>query len=153
MNLQNPALLTSANTRARAAVGMLSGPTAGLAPGFVQGNIVILPAEYASAFEAFCRANAQACPLIHTAPPGDTALAPLGAGIDIRTDLPRYRVFHDGICTGQPTDISDIWRDDLVTFVIGCSFTFERALLAAGLPVRHIEQGRNVAMYRTSLPA
>ncbi len=141
-----------AAARALAASGALADTTTGLAPGFVQGNIVILPAEFATSFETFCRANAQACPLIHVGTPGNAALASLGAGIDIRTDLPRYRVFRDGVCAAQPTDITALWCDDLVTFVLGCSFTFERALIAAGIPLRHIEQGRNVAMYRTTIP-
>lgn len=152
MDVQDSMNQLPAAARALAASGTLAEPTTGLAPGFVQGNVVILPAEFAASFETFCRVNAQACPLIHVSTPGDTALVPLGVGIDIRTDLPRYRVFRDGICAAQPTDIAALWRDDLVTFVLGCSFTFERALLAARLPVRHIEQGRNVPMYRTNIP-
>jgi uncharacterized protein YcsI (UPF0317 family) len=83
--------------------------------------------------------------------PGDPSAPALGADLDIRTDLPSYRVFHHGEPVAQPTDIMDLWRGDLVSFLIGCSFTFERALLAAGLPVRHIELGRNVPMYRTNI--
>jgi uncharacterized protein YcsI (UPF0317 family) len=138
--------------RERCAAGAWSGSTAGLAPGFVQGNVAILPAAHADAFAEFCRANQQACPLLAVSKPGETALPALGAGIDIRHDLPRYRVFHDGVCVSEPASVAELWRDDLVTFVIGCSFTFERALLANGVPVRHIAAGRNVPMYRTSIP-
>ncbi|MCF3945847.1 putative hydro-lyase [Acidiphilium sp. AL] len=151
MDIRSLTNQSPAAARALAASGAFADTTAGLAPGFVQGNIVILPAEFATSFETFCRANAQACPLIHVGIPGDPTLAPLGSAIDIRTNLPRYRVFHDGVCTEQPTGITALWRGDLVTFVLGCSFTFERALLAAGIPLRHIEQGRNVAMYRTTI--
>ncbi len=132
--------------------GKFTGPTAGQAPGYVQTNVVILPQADADDFEAFCHANGQACPLIERTAPGQVrpAAAPQA---DIRTDIPRYRVFRWGEPqTEQPCDIADLWRDDLVTFLLGCSFTFERALQAAGLPVRHIEEGRNVPMYRTQVP-
>ena len=130
--------------------GRITGNTAGLAPGFVQGNIVILPASHAGMFAAFCRLNPQSCPLLATSQPGDPTLPMLGADIDMRHDLPGYRVFHDGVPAAEVADIAALWRDDLVTCVIGCSFTFEAALIAAGIPLRHVMQGRNVAMYRTS---
>ena len=132
--------------------GAIAAHTSGRAEGFVQGNVAIVPAEHAAAFEQYCRSNAQACPLLAVSRPGDPALPTLGEGIDIRHDLPRYRVFRDGRLAGEPTGIADLWRDDLVTFVIGCSFTFERALIDAGIPLRHVAQGRNVAMYRTNVP-
>ena len=130
----------------------MAGHTSGQAPGFVQGNVAIVPAEHAGGFERFCRLNAQACPLLAVSQPGDPALPTLGHDIDIRSDLPRYRVYRDGAFTGEVTDAAALWRDDLVTFVIGCSFTFERALIAGGIPLRHVQEGRNVAMYRTSVP-
>ena len=130
--------------------GAFTGNTAGLAPGNVQGNIVILPAQHAEEFAAFCAANPQACPLLAMSRPGEPALPTLGADIDMRHDLPGYRVFRDGVLTEEVTDVAAIWRDDLVTCVIGCSFTFEAALIAAGIPLRHVAQGRNVAMYRTN---
>lgn len=130
--------------------GRITGNTAGLAPGYIQGNIVILPASQARLFAEFCRLNQQSCPLLATSLPGDPTLPTLGADIDMRHDLPGYRVFRDGEPTEEVADIAAIWRDDLVTCVIGCSFTFEAALIAAGIPLRHVEQGRNVAMYRTN---
>jgi uncharacterized protein YcsI (UPF0317 family) len=142
----------NAATRHAIRSGALTGPTAGLAPGYVQGNIVILPAEHAAAFAAFCAANPRACPLLAVSRPGDPALPELGADIDMRHDLPGYRVYRAGAPFAEVTDIADIWRDDLVTHVIGCSFTFEAALLAAGIPLRHVSEGRNVAMYRTNRP-
>ncbi len=126
--------------------------TAGLAPGYLQANIVILPAGVAGDFERFCAANAQACPLLAMSRPGDPALPDLGSDIDMRHDLPRYRVFRAGHPIEEASDVAGLWRDDLVTFAIGCSFTFEAALMKAGLKLRHIDQGRNVAMYRTSVP-
>jgi uncharacterized protein YcsI (UPF0317 family) len=132
--------------------GLLDGHTSGRASGHVQGNVAIVPGTYAAEFERFCRSNAQACPLLAKSQPGDPHLPTLGADLDIRTDLPRYRIYRDGIPTEERTDITGHWQDDFVTFVIGCSFTFERALVAAGIPLRHLTEGRNVAMYRTTLP-
>ena len=139
------------DARLAAREGRLDSHTSGVAAGFVQGNVAIVPAAQAAAFEAFCRANWRACPLLAVSLPGDPALPELGRDIDIRTDLPRYRVYRDGGLAEVRTDVADLWRDDLVTFVIGCSFTFERALIRAGMPLRHVQQGRNVAMYRSSL--
>lgn len=138
--------------RLAARSGALAGPTAGVAHGFVQGNLAILPAEYAGEFERFCRRNPKPCPVLAIGDPGDPRLPALGTGIDIRTDCPRYRVFENGECVAEPCEIGRWWRDDLVTFVLGCSFSFEQALLEAGVPLRHIEQGKNVAMWRTSIP-
>jgi len=131
--------------------GVLSGHTAGLAPRHVQGNVVILPAEEAHDFLLFCQRNPKPCPLLAVSAPGETALPTLGADIDIRTDLPRYRIWRDGALVEEPASIGGHWRSDLVTFVIGCSFSFEQALIDAGIPLRHIERGLNVAMYRTSV--
>jgi uncharacterized protein YcsI (UPF0317 family) len=126
------------------------GPTAGLAAGFCQANLVILPAAFAGDFRAFCEQNPQPCPLIEELVLGTFEPVRSAPGGDLRTDLPRYRVFRDGQCTDRPTNVTDIWRDEFAAFLIGCSFTFEAALLAAGLPVRHIEEGRNVPMYQTT---
>ncbi len=103
-------------------------------------------------FLRFCQRNPKPCPLVAVSEPGDPMLPMLGRDVDIRTDVPRYRVWRDGALVDEPTDIRDLWRDDLVAFLIGCSFSFEEAMLADGLPVRHIEQGSNVPMYRTSVP-
>lgn len=131
--------------------GRRRGHTAGVAPGHVQGNVCILPREYAAEFEAFCRANPKPCPLLAVSKPGDPRLPALGEDLDIRTDVPRYRVFRDGALTEETTDLKRLWRDDLVTFILGCSFSFEQALMEAGLPLRYVDEGRNVPMYRTSI--
>lgn len=140
-----------ADVRHRARHGQLTGPTAGLAPGFTQANLVILPREHAFPFLLFCQRNPRPCPLLEVTEPGDPVPHRYAPAADLRTDLPRYRVWRDGALVDEPTDITDLWQDDFVSFLIGCSFTFEAALLEAGLPVRHIEQGRNVPMYRTSI--
>jgi uncharacterized protein YcsI (UPF0317 family) len=125
--------------------------TAGLARGYVQGNVCILPREYAEDFRAFCEANPKPCPLLAISAPGDPRLPGLGEDLDIRTDVPAYRIFRNGKQEGDVTDLRDLWRDDLVTFVLGCSFSFEEALMAAGLRLRYVDEGRNVPMYRTSV--
>jgi uncharacterized protein YcsI (UPF0317 family) len=125
--------------------------TAGVANGFVQGNLVILPEQLAGAFHRFCQLNPKPCPIIGMSDVGDFRIPSLGLDLDIRTDLPRYRVWRDGEVTEEPTDIRAHWRDDLVAFVIGCSYSFEEALLADGLPIRHIERKLRVPMYRTNI--
>jgi len=131
--------------------GAHRGATAGLAPGYVQGNLAILPKALAADFLQFCRLNPKPCPLIGTSAPGDPRVPELGEDLDIRTDLPRYRVWKNGELAAEPEDISEFWRDDLVSFVIGCSFSFEEALMAEGIELRHIARGCNVPMYRTSM--
>ena len=149
--------MTNENTlgltlRAQARKCELSGHTSGLAPDLVQGNLMILPAQYAGDFLLFCQRNPKPCPLLGVSAPGEISFPGLGQDIDIRTDIPRYRVWRDGKLIDEPTDVKSVWRDDLVSFVIGCSFSFEQALLDAGVPLRHVAQGRNVAMYKTNLP-
>jgi uncharacterized protein YcsI (UPF0317 family) len=122
-----------------------------MAPGFVQGNLVILPADWAQDFLGFCRANPKPCPLVAVGNPGDPTLPGAGKDIDIRSDLPSYRIFREGMLADEVTDISDLWQADFVSFLIGCSFSFEGALLGAGLGVRHIELGSNVPMFRTNI--
>jgi uncharacterized protein YcsI (UPF0317 family) len=131
--------------------GRHRGHTAGLARGYVQGNVCILPREYAQDFLAFCRANPKPCPLLAVSEPGDPRLPALGEDLDIRSDVPAYRIFRQGKHEKDVPDLRDLWRDDLVTFVLGCSFSFEEALIEAGLRLRYVEQGRNVPMYRTSV--
>src|SRR5882762_9498152 len=110
--------------------------TAGLARGYVQANVVILPREYAADFRAFCEKNPKPCPLLAMSEPGDPRLPSLGEDLDIRTDVPRYRVFRNGTLEGEVEHLKDLWRDDLVSFILGCSFSFEEALMAAGLRLR-----------------
>jgi uncharacterized protein YcsI (UPF0317 family) len=131
--------------------GRLRGQTAGQAPGFVQGNLAILPREFAADFLRFCQLNPKPCPIIGMGEPGNPALPRLGADLDIRTDVPGYCIFRDGELAEEAADLKRHWRDDLVAFVLGCSFSFEAALVEAGLPLRHIAEGRNVAMYRTDI--
>ncbi|MFT4268984.1 MAG: putative hydro-lyase [Xenophilus sp.] len=137
--------------RLRIRRGEHTGHTGGVAPGHVQGNLAILPERYAADFLRFCQRNPQACPLLAVSEPGDPTLPSLGADIDIRTDVPRYRVWRDGELVEERTDIGALWRDDLVSFLIGCSFSFEDALAEGGIALRHVQQGRNVAMYRTNV--
>ncbi len=143
---------TGLAARLRIRRGEHCGPTAGLAPGFVQANLAILPAALASDFLRFCQRNPKPCPLLAVSDPGSPALPELGTDLDIRTDAPRYRIWQDGEPIAEVDDLRAWWQDDLVSFLLGCSFSFEEALLAEGLPVRHIEQGCNVPMYRTNVP-
>lgn len=124
-------------------------PTAGCAVGFSQANLVVVPRDAADEFELFVRRNSKPCPLLDITDPG-SPLTRLAPDADLRTDLPAYRVWEHGRCVAEPDDVTGYWRGDLVAFLLGCSFTFERALLAAGVPVRHIEQGSNVPMFITN---
>jgi uncharacterized protein YcsI (UPF0317 family) len=132
--------------------GRFRGQTAGQAPGFVQGNLAILPRDFAADFLRFCQLNPKPCPVIAMGEPGEPALPRLGGDIDIRTDVPGYCVFRHGALAEEAADILGHWRGDLVAFVLGCSFSFEAALIEGGLRVRHIDEGKNVAMYRTNIP-
>ena len=130
--------------------GRFHGPTAGQCPGYTQGNLAILPREYADEFLRFCRLNPKPCPVIGMSEPGNPRVPELGA-VDLRTDAPAYCVFRDGEPAGEVTDLHELWSDDLVGFVLGCSMSFEEALLEAGLPIRHIEQDTTVPMYDTHI--
>ena len=138
--------------RQRIRTGEHHSHTAGLAPGKLQCNLAIMPERYALDFLRFCQRNPKPCPVVGVSETGDPMLPTLGQDIDIRTDVPRYHVFRDGVMTEEVTDIADLWADDLVTVALGCSFTFESALQRADIPVRHIEMGCNVPMYRTNIP-
>jgi len=142
---------TGAEVRRAARSGEWVAPTAGLARGFVQANLVIVPRDLAFDFLLFCQRNPKPCPLLDVTEPGSPEPRWAAPGADIFTDVPRYRVYRNGELTDQPTDLRAWRRDDLVGFLLGCSFTFEHALIEAGVPVRHIEQGRNVPMYRTNI--
>ena len=132
--------------------GRITGVTTGLGPGHVQANLAALPREQAYDFLLFCQRNPRPCPLLEVTEAG--AVEPVGVapGADLRTDIPRYRIYRDGVLVDETTEVTTYWREDLVAFLLGCSFTFEWALLEAGVPLRHLEQGRNVAMWRTSIP-
>lgn len=144
---------TAAELRAAIREQGFDRPTAGLAVGYAQANLVILPASVAEEFAEFCRLNAQACPLIDRTAPGDPHPLRAAPQADLRTDVPRYRVFRNGEAEAdEPREIKHLWQDDSVGFLLGCSFTFEHALVAEGLQVRHLEEGRNVPMYRTNRP-
>jgi len=131
--------------------GAFTGQTSGLAPGRVQGNLAILPRDLAGDFLRFCHFNPKPCPVVGLSEPGDPSIPALGADLDIRTDLPRYRVWRDGVLVDEPTDIRALWRDDLVAFVIGCSFSFEEALVEDGIELRHQTSCVTVPMWRTSI--
>jgi uncharacterized protein YcsI (UPF0317 family) len=138
--------------RMRMRTGDFSGTTAGLAPGNVQANLVILPKALAHDFLRFAQANPKPCPVLSVSEPGDPRLPGLGENLDIRSDLPRYRVWRRGELVEEPFDLFHVWRDDLVSFALGCSFSFEEALVENGIELRHITCGSNVPMYRTNIP-
>lgn len=125
--------------------------TANVANGYVQGNLAILPEKLAADFHRFCQLNPKPCPIIGMSDVGNPKIPALGVDLDIRTDLPGYRVWRDGELVDEPADITAQWRDDLVAFVIGCSFSFEEALMADDIALRHIEENVRVPMYRTSI--
>jgi uncharacterized protein YcsI (UPF0317 family) len=125
--------------------------TSGVCDRHVQGNLVILPQAHAADFLLFCQRNPKPCPLLAVGEPGSPALPSMGAGIDLRHDLPRYRVWRQGVLADEPGDIGALWQDDFVSFLLGCSFSFEQALMDEGIRLRHVEQGRNVAMFRTNI--
>ena len=137
--------------RERIRSGEWTRPTAGLAPGHVQANLVSLPREQAFDFLLFCQRNPRPCPLIEVMEPGCPEPALTAPGADIRTDLPAYNVYREGVLEATVPDVRDYWRDDLVTFLLGCSFTFETALASSGIPLHHVDGGRNVAMYKTNV--
>lgn len=144
--------MTPGELRQACRAGRFDRPTAGLCDGFVQANLMAVPAEAAFDFLLFCQRNPKPCPVIEVVEAGrvEPACAP---GADLRTDLPRYRVYREGRLAEERTEVRDLWRDDLVAFLIGCSFSFEEALAAAGVPLRHVEACSNVPMYRTGRPA
>lgn len=132
--------------------GRFAAQTAGQCPGYTQGNLAIMPGEYADEFLRFSRLNPKSCPVIGITKVGDPAVPELGEDIDLRTDVPGYCLFRDGEKVAEVPHLRELWRDDLVGFVIGCSLSFEEALLEGGVPVRHIEQNTTVPMYDTNRP-
>ena len=139
--------MTPAEARARFRAGQVT-PTTGWCPGYAQANLVAVPADWAYDVLLFAQRNPKPCPVLDVTDPGSVATI-LAPDADLRTDLPRYRVWHDGAVVAEPADAAGHWHPDLVAFLIGCSFTFEGPLAAAGVPLRHVEQGRNVSMYVT----
>lgn len=137
--------------RQAARSGQFKQPTAGHAPGYLQANLMIVPQAQAFDFLLFCQRNPKPCPLIEVLDPGSVEPA-CARGANIATDVPGYRIYRDGEFVQELDDISAIWRQDFVSFLIGCSFSFEAAVAEAGIALRHVVQGRNVAMYRTNLP-
>lgn len=131
--------------------GQWTQPTTGLCLGFLQANLAILPHDLADDFHQLCVANPRPMPVIDVTRPGDPVPRRVAPEADLRTDLPRYRVYREGRLDTEVTDISDLWRNDLVAFLLGCSFTAESKLLEAGVRLRHIELGQNVPMFRTSI--
>jgi uncharacterized protein YcsI (UPF0317 family) len=131
--------------------GELVQPTSGLAPGYVQANLVILPKELAPDFSLFCQRNPQACPLLEMLRPGEYEPALMASGADIRKDLPLYRIYKDGKLFSEEKEITNYWTSDLVCFLLGCSFTFESALIKAGISLRHINEGKIIPMYETNI--
>lgn len=130
--------------------GEWTAPTSGVAKGYVQANLVMVPQDQAFNFLLFCVRNPKPCPILDVLELGqvEPAIAP---GADLRTDLPRYRVFENGKFKDEVEDVSDVFTDDMVSFLMGCSFSFENAMLAAGLPIRNLAEGKNVSMYITDI--
>lgn len=132
--------------------GMWNKVTAGLAMGYAQANLVILPERYAFDFLLFCQRNPKPCPLLEVLEKGVSEPKEMAPGADIRTDLPRYRIYEKGVFVREVEDISPYWASDLISFLLGCSYSFEFALMDAGVPVRHIQEGKNVPMYISTIP-
>ncbi|MDP5252730.1 MULTISPECIES: putative hydro-lyase [unclassified Vibrio] len=144
--------MTALELRQKIRSNQFQGTTSGLAKGYLQANLVILPEDWAEDFLLFCQRNPVACPLIAVGEAGNPYIKALGDDINIKTDVPQYHLFQDGEYQAEVADLQQHWRDDLVTFVLGCSFSFEEALIESGLSVRNIEQNKNVSMFNTHLP-
>ncbi len=132
--------------------GEITSPTAGMCGGYAQANLVILPKHLAYDFLLFAQRNPKSCPILEVLDEGQRAIQYMAKDADIATDLPKYRVYEHGVLTGEYSDISNFWQEDFVSFLIGCSFSFEEELLEAGITVRHIEEECNVPMYMTNIP-
>jgi uncharacterized protein YcsI (UPF0317 family) len=146
-----PVMTSAADLRAAARRGEWRGTTAGHCPAYQQVNLAILPKDVAAEFAAFCTRNPKPCPIIEITPPGDPQPARSAPGADLRTDVPGYRIYRKGELAEQRADIRDVWRDDLVAFLLGCSFTFEHALVEAGIPPRNVELDTKVSMFISNI--
>lgn len=144
--------LTPAQVRELIRRGKITTPTSGMCPGFAQANLVVLPKNLAYDFLLFAQRNPKPCPILEVSDVGSRELKKIAPGADIARDIPKYRVYENGVMTGEYTDVSHLWREDLVSFLIGCSFSFESELIEAGIEMRHNTMGRNVPMYITNLP-
>ncbi len=144
--------MTPVELRTMISEGRFDQPTSGVCDGYVQANMVALPKAYADDFEAFCRKNPKPYPLLEKVGPGETRSRKLAPGADLLSCIPRYRVWEHGEMRAEVSSIEERYREDLVFFLLGCSFSFEEALISSGIPLRHVEQKRNVAMYNTSIP-
>ena len=142
----------ASEVRALIREGKLCAPTAGLSLGYAQANMIVLPKDWAYDFLLYAMRNPKPCPILDVTEVGDPEPRLVAPGADVRTDIPRYRVWENGALVAEPTDVKEFWRDDLVAFLIGCSFSFENALMNAGIGVRHIEENTNVPMYLTNVP-
>ncbi len=129
----------------------ITGQTSGMCPGYAQANLVVLPKEYAYDFLLFTQRNPKSCPVLEVSEEGDRLLHKIAPDADIATDIPKYRIYENGVLTGEYTNVDKFWRPDLVSFLIGCSFSFESELLDAGIEVRQISLGCNVPMYITNI--
>lgn len=150
--MQDLTTLSPAEVRKKIRAGEIDYNTAGMCAGYAQANLVILPKNLAYDFLLFAQRNPFSCPLLEVSDEGGRALKYTAKNADIATDLPKYRVYKNGVLAEERTSVEDLWQNDFVSFLIGCSFSFEAELLEAGLPVRHIEEGRNVPMYNTNIP-
>lgn len=152
MNVSNPAHFSPAEARKLIREKNWVKPTSGVANGYIQANLAVLPKELAFDFLLFCQRNLKPCPIIDVIEPGDVAPQVAAPSANVKTDIPKYRVYKKGEFVEETTDVTEIWDENMVGFLIGCSFTFEEALLKNEVPIRHIEENCNVPMYITNIP-
>ncbi|GEA91878.1 putative hydro-lyase [Leuconostoc mesenteroides] len=127
-------------------------PTAGMCPGYAQTNLIVLPWEDAYDFLLFAQRNPKPIPILEVTEVGSRELQTLGNDIDVATDFPKYRIYRNGKMVDEYLSVVDFWREDLVSFLIGCSFSFEDLLVDAGIEIRHITEKANVPMFNTNIP-
>lgn len=144
--------MTPSEARMKIRKGEITTQTSGMCNGYAQANLCILPKKYAYDFLLFASRNPTSCPILEVLDEGSRYTRYMADHADIATDIPKYRIYRNGVLTEEVTDISAYWQDDFVSFLIGCSFSFEGELLDAEVPIRHIEQGRNVPMFLTNIP-
>lgn len=151
MKLSELAKMSPKEVRELIRKGEVNAPTSGMSEGYLQANLAILPKKYAYDFLLFAQRNPKPCPILEVLDEGSSLTKIMADGADIKTDVPKYRIYKNGEYEKEVTDLKDVWQDDFVTFVIGCSFSFEKAMLEADIPVRHIEDEHNVPMYITNI--